>query len=355
MTRGMTFAALVLMVGALWPGPGQAQDWATRDVCTVTDPAIDPAALSTKDLSALRQETAAVANPVGRFWRIQSPGGAVSHLWGTMHASDPLILDLPEIVIDRIQTARMVTLEADFIAPTRAAHREQLAMRDWYRDPGSRYDFDTSGLPDHVISWIRARTEAQGWGPDAADYLTFGGLAELILSDPCEDFASGTLPDQDSRIQMLAMIAGAQVMGLEGADDFTRHLNRPENAATALAVLALGGAYLQPRTSPARRRTGFALYLQGESALSRAWDRRILREFYGPDLGDAYLSLADDYLLTARNLTFLETALPELQQGGVFMAIGSFHLAGHAGMIELLRGRGFTVTRIPLPGENPGN
>lgn len=354
MLRAATTAALMILAGAFWPGPGAAQDWATRDACTVTTAAIDPAALSARDLAALRAETAQVANPVGRFWRVQSPDGAVSHLWGTMHSSDPLILDLPPIVIDRIQNARLVALEADFIAPSRAAHREQIAMRDWYRDPGTRYEFDNSGLPDQVIAWIRTRTEALGWGTDAADYLTFGGLAELVLSDPCEDFASGTLPDQDSRIQTLAMIAGAEVMGLEAPDAFTRHLNRPENAATALAVLALGGAYLEPRSGPARRRTGFALYLQGETALSRAWDRQILRDFYGPDLAAAYLSLADAYLLRTRNRDFLDTALPELQQGGVFMAIGSFHLSGDAGMIELLRGAGFTVTRIPLPGENTG-
>ena len=41
----------------------------------------------------------------------------------------------------------------------------------------------------------------------------------------------------------------------------------------------------------------------------------------------------------------------ELRTGGVFMAIGSYHLPGEAGMIELLRREGFRVTRIPLAGE----
>lgn len=343
----------LLIAAALFPQDGLAQDWATQEVCRVAQAEVDRRALTTDALQNLRKDAAAIANPNGRFWRIQSADGAVSHLWGTMHANDPLILDLPPIVVSRIQSARLITPETDFIAPTRQKHREQLALKDWYRDPGTRYEFNRSGLPAEVIGWIRQRTEGLGWGSDAADYLTFGGLAELVLTDPCSDFAAGTLPDQDSRIQMLGMIGGAEVLGLEDSDDFTTYLNRSDNAAVALAILAMGGAYLQPQSDPARRSTSFALYLQGEIAVSMLWDRALLTEYYGADLAEAYLSMADGYLLVDRNRRFLDTVLPELHQGGVFMALGSFHLPGETGMIELLRKRGFTVTRIPLPGENP--
>ena len=35
-----------------------------------------------------------------------------------------------------------------------------------------------------------------------------------------------------------------------------------------------------------------------------------------------------------------------LETGGVFAAFGAMHLVGEAGVIELLRARGFEVTRL---------
>ena len=79
-------------------------------------------------------------------------------------------------------------------------------------------------------------------------------------------------------------------------------------------------------TSAANRATSFALYLQGELALGRQWEKSTLARVYGQDLADLYLKRADGFLLGQRNKTFLQTATQDLQQGGVFMAIGSFHL-----------------------------
>ena len=37
---------------------------------------------------------------------------------------------------------------------------------------------------------------------------------------------------------------------------------------------------------------------------------------------------------------------PELERGGVFAAFGALHLPGAEGVVELLRQKGFTVTRV---------
>jgi len=343
---------LLFALALLAPATVQAQAWATREVCKVTSAEIDPQVLPDEVLASLRADAAKMPNPRGRFWRIQSPDGAVSHLWGTMHSNDPLILDLPVIVQKRISGARMVALEFDPVLSSRPAVQD-LHERDLFRPVDSTYNFDNSGLDPLIVNWIRTRLEGLGWGREAPDQLTLPFLVESLLSDPCDDFASGVVPDQDSLIQTLGAIAGNDIIGLESPEALTDYLKDPQNQGSALSILAVYGAYLDPISSTKNRATNFALYLQGETAVSRQWDRVTLTHIYGEDLADFYLQRSDDYLLNQRNKTFLQTALPDLQQGGVFMAIGSFHLPGEQGMIELLRQAGYTVSRIPLPGETP--
>jgi uncharacterized protein YbaP (TraB family) len=93
------------------------------------------------------------------------------------------------------------------------------------------------------------------------------------------------------------------------------------------------------------------MYLEGRNALSLALEREGLRAYFGENRGPAIQGRVNGYLLDERNIGFVQTALPELEQGGVFIAVGSWHLPGEAGMVEMLRKAGYTVTRIPLPRE----
>lgn len=343
---------LLFALALLVPASLQAQAWATRETCEVVSAEIDPQALPDALFARLRAEAAKMPNPRGRFWRVQSPDGAVSHLWGTLHSNDPLILDLPPIVQQRISGARIVALEFDPVFASRQAIDDH-QQKEMFRPENSTYSFDDTGLDPLIVDWIRTRLDGLGWGREAADYLTLPFIVETLLSDPCDDFSAGVVPDQDSLIQTLGLIGGGRILGLESADALTEHLKDPQNQDTTLALLAVYGGYLDPLTSAANRATGFALYLQGELALERAWERSTLARLYGQDLAELYLQRADGFLLTQRNKSFLQAAQPELQHGGVFMAIGSFHLPGEQGMIELLRQAGYSVYRIPLPGEVP--
>lgn len=293
-------------------------------------------------------------NSRGLFWEITAPNGAVSHLWGTMHSNHPLILDLPDAVEAQITAARVILPEFDFIVKSRRALELRNAYHLRLREGRRNFIFDTdsTGLSPDVIDWIASRLHGLGWGRSAANALTLGGLAEVILSDPCDDFAAGVFPIQDGRIQMLGLIAGATVKGLEHPNDLVRHLDQPENEDLALAMLAVYGSYLAPRKDARGRASIFAMYLQGRCGLMRATDAAYLKEVLKPD-GAKKLALVDDYLLVERNHIFLKAARPELDEGSAFIAVGCAHLSGAQGMVSLLRNAGYTVTRIPLPGEYP--
>ena len=49
-------------------------------------------------------------------------------------------------------------------------------------------------------------------------------------------------------------------------------------------------------------------------------------------------------LIDKRNANMAERALPHLNAGSVLIAVGAMHLPGEAGLVHLLRERGFEIT-----------
>lgn len=328
-----------------------AQDWFTYEACQVDTVALHDAAVAPASLDALISDGAALPNGVGNFWKITSADGKVSHLWGTNHSNDPKLLDLPDAVLATIESARVVALETDFVFTSRARMELVRSGLDILREPGEDASDVFAEIDPRVLTWLRARLDGIGWGADAVEWITPTGLAEIMLNDPCSDFASGTYPTQDSLIQTLGAIAGAKIMGLETQDAFLEHLNKAENRGLAFDLINLYGAALNPTAPNTARATSYALYLQGRNGAAMMWERSAAQAFFGHNAGASLVDRVDAYLLVERNRQFLETALPELKQGGVFIAIGSWHLPAKTGMVEGLRAAGFTVDRIPTPKE----
>lgn len=344
----LVFVGLATVV-LLAPARAQAQAWFTKEACTVIDPAIDPGALDAAGLSALRAQAAKIPNATGRFWKITAPGGQVSHLWGTMHDSARLILDIPDDVRAVLAKARVFMPEFDPVAKSRA-EVEAINRGDGFWVDGSIPVYIT-GLNPQVLEWISIRLESMGYGASSIDQLTWAGLAALMLDGPCNDFSGGIIPIQDSLLQVLAMQAGADVIGLEPSDIFMKEMNKPQRREIVKALVEGYGAYLGPHDVKASRRTAFHLYLTGQIGVMMAWDTGFFAEFFGETEGARIANLVNGYLVVERNTDFVASAKPELAKGGVVMAVGTFHLPGKTGLVSLLRQQGFTVERIPVPGE----
>ncbi len=340
------------LTSLLAASPGLAQDWATRDLC-FSDPApISAEVAKPHDLSVLSAEATLIANPVGKFWRVEHPSGALSHLWGTMHVAHPVVLDLPDVAKTAINEARVVALEIDFTHPDRDAIYAGYDAPGRYRDAGDPFAaqdmLDLSYLGVNVESWVLDRLDSMGVGEDGLFVLTYGGLAELLLSDPCDDFTTGVIPYQDNLIQTYAYIAGAEVRGLEAPGEFLTDL--ADDPDTAKAIVAVYSSYLQPPANAPAFNAFIQLYREGRLGLMAAWDAAHMQMVY-PREGLSVLQRTDAYLLAARNERFLSRISSDLETGDVFMAVGAGHLPGETGLVEGLRARGYTVTRIPLPGE----
>lgn len=332
--------------------PAQAQSWATQELCDVRDPRVHDEVFAPLSRDELQAAAAEIPNGIGRFWKITSPEGAVSHLWGTFHSNHPLILDLPQPLVEAIETARVVAVESDFSDVSRSELTRLYNNEHRWLKQGE-LEFNTLDLPPELEAWIRDRFIAIGWRWDGPDILNLPAIAETLLGDPCSDFASGLYPIQDFRIQMLGDLAGAEVIGLEDHMRFYTRFAGGRDTDTLKAMIARYGAYLNPDITTEDYASGFALYLEGRLGEWMAWDNAYLDGLFPGGQGAEWATLSDAYLLTERNVDFVNAGLPELERGGVLIAVGAFHLPGRTGMIRLLRGAGYTVERIALDGEAP--
>ena len=343
----LTFCALALCAPA-----ALAQDWFTREVCDVSEARIVESAFAPATLAELEITAQAIPNGIGKYWQITAPNGAVSHLLGTVHSNTPRLLDLPDQVMADIASARVLALETDFVSKTRKEYYDLMnSDRIWHS--AGRPTFTGLNLPPEIVRWIRARFDAIGWGHDGPDLLELPTVVEFLLSDPCSDFADGTYPIQDSRIQMLGAIEGAEILGLEHPMAMVNRLNEGQSLSLIRALIATYGANLNPNYDAADTATFQKLYLDGRLGLWMAWEQSYFQHLFEDGRGSDWLKATDEYLLVERNHDFLAAAQGALNTGGVFMAVGCFNLPGQDGMVSMLRRAGYKVKRVALPGEVP--
>ncbi len=343
-------AALLILLAP----PAFAQDWATREVCFSDPQPVTAEDVLPHDLAALEAEAARIPNARGRLWRIDHPSGGTSHLWGTMHVSLAEVLDLPDVLKAAIESARLVAIEIDFTYPDRSAMDERYDEPGRYRGAGDAFlpekALDLSYLGSTIEAAVIQHLAGSDYGEELLYVMTYAGLAEHLLSDPCEAFVSGVIPAQDNFIQTLAHIAGVELRGLESPSELIADLAKdPE---TAKAMIALYASFLPPPERLQNFNASVQLYLEGRLGLMTAWEAAHMRATYGPQ-GIEALDRTDAYLLTLRNERFVTRIADELAAGGVVLAVGAGHLPGETGLVELLRAKGHTVTRIPLLGEQP--
>jgi len=344
---------LIILLVAFMAGPVAAQGWFTKEVCFVEDPTVFPDAFSPFSYEQIQKTAKTIPNGDGKLWRITSTNGQVSYLWGTIHSNDPTLLALPEQVEDAIKRARVVAVERDLKFPDRRMVKASNSEWEWRYHISGTPDFYSLDLPTDLRKWVESRFDSLGWDVGEVNLLRLSVIAEILLNDACNDFNGWVYPIQDDRIQMLGDISGASTLGLEHRYDIRRRLEDGQSLKLNEALIAIYGAYLQPVDNNKGRSTFYALYLQGRIGEMMAWDSAYITDLFPDGQGRDWLTLSDEYLLAERNRNFVQSALDDLRTGGLFMAVGAFHLPGENGLVEMLRSEGFMVGRVPLPEEVP--
>jgi len=308
--RFMSIVALVLLIGA-WSPPGV---WAL-------DCEPPPA-------------TGSVARHSGRFdrgllFQVTKAGYPESHVFGTIHVGDPRVLALPKPVTEAFEKSRGLVIEVMLDAGELAAFSTHMLL-----DPGKT-------LPTEIGQPLFER---------AAPLLERYAIPRegALRLRPWVVFTTLNLPPPidlvalDLELMRKAQESGKAVQGLESVEEQAAALGGlPLNDQIALlndAVCHYDAIQLE---IPGLLRA----YLDRDLGMLMALALYRTSERYQAGGQDRYSRLMDS-LLWKRNRIMVERMAPRLAEGSSFIAIGALHLAGERGVLALLEGLGYRVSRV---------
>lgn len=290
--------------------------------------------------TAVLAEAAAIENSDGNFWKIEKPGLPPSFLFGTAHISDIRALNFLDAIRSNLQSARIFLVELDASQQTPLNMAAVLAKYAQLPDgetlesrlTDSQRDRMADETARHGMPWFQARKYRAGF------------LATILSIPPCAKLAllSGEKV-LDMRIAELAGNANVTVHGLETADEQFAALAKLDEEDMLDAIVE--SLDLDDQFAVDMFETTVALYAEERISILDG-----LIDALSDDLPESQVA-ADQMktvLVVPRNRTMVDRAMPELDKGGTFIAVGALHLPGDQGLVALIRRAGFDVTRQKL-------
>lgn len=298
--------------------------------------------LSDQERAELSATLSGTPYPVGNRWRAIR-GDQVIDIIGTVHLDDPR-LDAPAgRMRPVIENARVILLEMsaddqDEMTANLSSNPDMLLLAN-------------AALPDLMDedAWqaLSAAAQARGIPGFMAARMQPWYLSMLLSIPTC---ASDTLQDAqglDGRIMDMARSAGVPMQSLEAYDtvlDMFRNAPMDEQIAMIQATL------VAPDTSEDLFATLLAGYF--DEALTESWEvsRLLSRRLspLDPATSDAMFARMQVDLLDNRNRAWMPVILNAAADGPVVVAVGAAHLQGDTGLLNLLDGAGFTLSRQPF-------
>lgn len=333
----MRAGCAAILIASLFALPAAAQD----------APACAPGAnlletLPAPDRERLEAAARSVPNGEGLLFRIERDGLDASHLFGTMHLSDPRVLDLAPAVETAFADADRLVVETLDIADEAKMAGQLLMRADLTQIPPGRELSDF--VPEDRRADLEAALEENGTPLATVRTLQPWFVAVSLAMPACEIARQA----EGARVLDLHLLdrAEAEGMALSGLETGPEQLE-----ALASLPLDLQGENLMATLDIADRlpdvfETMIELYAEGRIALIGSAIEAVAPA--GTDEASAAEIYAafEERVVTARNHTMAERLEPILSEGGAFVAIGALHLPGEEGVVELLSQDGWTVTRV---------
>ena len=272
------------------------------------------------------------AGETALYWSISRDGEPVGYLLGTIHSEDPRVLDFPSDFIAQLTSNQVFAMDMVPNLPTLARLTDYMHYQD-----GTRLA-DVVGAERfaRLVKALEGYSTPPGWIDGMKVWA-----AVLTLSVPPPD--SGFF--MDLSLSLRAAGAGLRVIGLETLDEQLAFL---EEMPLAQQLELLDHALEEHGRVDAVHRQLVDSYLEGDLSKLEALSFEQMEDL-APEARDYFLSEGID----ARNTRMLETVRPELEKGGVFIAVGALHLPGETGLVRLLRSIGYELEPLPIPFSAP--
>ena len=291
-----------------------------------------------KGYAEIEKKTAALQNGEAVFWKIEKAGVAPSYLLGTMHLSDPRVMDLPAHAQDDFDAAKSVIVESDEIADKNKASMALLARPDltMFTDSHTINDFIT---PEQKVT-LEAQLKERGIPLAAVLKMKPWVISTFVALPACElSRKSGGADFLDEKLTKDAIAAKKNVVGLE---TLVEQLDAMASLPMKTHVAGLVSVLKDPQRTKDLMETMIELYDSGRPAMIGP-----LSEYESArDAESADMAEFEKTMITARNHHMADRAEKTLDTGGAFMAVGALHLPGPEGLVALLRAKGFTVTPV---------
>jgi len=257
----------------------------------------------------------------GLFWKIQSPAGKVSYLFGTIHTDDNRVTDFGAPIKDALKSVDLFVMEttpnsdpAHFMLQTGTLKTELTEQEmDQFR---ALVDF-------HVMHLDRA-IRMKPW------------LLAVLFSQ----YKPQTPYAQDNLLMRQAEDFRKPVKGLESnAEHFgvIDSFSMDEQLTMLRTALSL---------SEAQKERDFerliAVYLSGDSEKLMRLNAEITQQGLPQEIARKMLLK----LLKERNVLMGARAIALADTQSTFVAVGAAHLAGETGFIQQFKQAGYTFTRI---------
>lgn len=282
-----------------------------------------------------------VPNGQAVLWRISDKTGKTppSHLFGTVHLTDPRVHALPVAARNAIDKASVIALEVKEVVDPREHARAYYRNARFMAMPLGKDMWDL--IPDADERFIRSAPQI----PEER-MITLGAVQPWVttftLSYPMCEIArqQADIPLLDRAIGQMALARGIPVVGLEKIEEQLAVLAGAslEDQARFLVAVAKYGNDLEDLMETYQQ-----LYL--ERRISSLWLLSV--QGVPTDQLDPRISAyMEDMMINKRNRLMLERSLPLLAKGNAFIAVGASHLPGDKGLVELFRKAGYEVTPV---------
>jgi len=285
------------------------------------------------------KEADATPNGKGIFWKIEKPGLKPSWLLGTMHVTDPRVLNLPPRAQEAHDGADTIVIESDEILDEKKATASLLMRPDlmMFTD-GTTIE---KLLSPEDYTRLEDGLKQRGIPLSAVSRMRPWMIASAVALPACEMARKAKgVQFLDQKIAADAAAEGKQVKGLETlAEQLQAMAELPTefHLKSLIETLELGAKMndvVETMTD---------IYLSGDIGMTMPMLKTVTPE--GSEEDSDYAAFEQRIILD-RNKVMAERAAPILANGNVFMAVGALHLPGDQGVIQLLRKQGFTVTAV---------
>ena len=265
---------------------------------------------------------AATDKEYGLLWEVSKAGAEPAYLFGTIHSEDPDVLQLAQPVQQAFAKSQTVVLEMLLdLDATRYSSTAMLLLE-------GRTLSDMIGQP--LFRQVATAMQSRGITTTILERMQ-PWAAAVVLSMPAPE--TGQVLDA-----MLYQQAVQQDKNVHGLETVQEQLAVFESLSVADQVILLQDAVANFSEIDAMHAELLAAYKQR--------DLKKLMAISDASMQQGEQRLANEFqqrLVVDRNHRMVERMQQYLQQGRAFVAVGSLHLPGEAGLLNLLEQQGYTL------------